>query len=459
MGDQTNAQPQFFTDVENEQLILTTLLQVPNMYHLFDSVANSDYFLNEFHQKIIKSIDLLHQNKKLTFTIDTLLLVGKENKLFYDSEYIYRLLQNYAPQLEENFRKHCNKLRTDYFKHNIINTHSQRLMEIAYNPMSTMEDLMSNLNLIKREIEGGVSKEDSVIQPLSSAIDRYDNMDRTFVTTGFVTLDDVLTKGLFPSGISVIAGRPGCGKSSFALNMSICLMNSKIPVVMFSLEMGAESVVERLISMSTNIDLYRIIKHPESLTEQENAVINYQKEYLRSNEYFYICDDKKMSIDRIYREIYRFKQAYNITQPMVIFIDLIDKLHDLKKISYSGMNLARVYEIVLDELQEIAKELNVHICLVAQISRESENSKNKRPMLKHLKHSGGLEQAADLVLLLHREAYYDKTIQEDIMEVNVAKQRHGQMNFMLEFLFAKELTKVFPLSNQIVEIDEMDIEK
>ena len=448
--------PQYIVDIENEQTILATLLQKPEMYKLFEVVSSEIYFLNQAHKQTIKAIKIL-KDKQLDFSLDTLVIIGKENNLHLDIEYLLKVINTYPALSEDNFKAHCQKLKTDYFKHKMISQFIPKLMEISYKPLTKIDDISVFLRTHLRELELSATETDITLKNAKELFEDYNNRDKTFVTTGFATLDHYLTKGFFPGGLTVIAARPGCGKSSMIVNMILRLINSQIPITFFSLEMDSYSVLERLIAITTNIPLFKISKFTDALTTQEKNLLEYQLKYLKENPYLFISDFKKTTLDKIYQEIYKFKQIYKYNFA-IVFIDLIDKLRDLKELHKSSGNLARAYEVILDEIQAIAKELNVHFCITAQISREAESKKDKRPRLAHLKHSGGLEQNADLVLLLYREKYYNPNIQEDILELTIGKQRFGIMNYTLEFLFLEDTTKILPIAPEHYSLDEMDIQ-
>jgi len=246
---------------------------------------------------------------------------------------------------------------------------------------------------------------------------------KDFFSTGYSSLDEDLTKGFFPGGVSVIAGRAGMGKSALISNMLYRLSLKNIPVAHFTLEMSSVSVLDRIISLSTFIPLKKLIKLSSELNSTEKETLSQKLEELSSNKFLYISDNPRMSLANIVSQVEKLKEKKGF-EYLVVFVDLFGQITDIDP-SMAAIS----YETSLREAKLYARELNVHFVLVAQINRRVEQQSRSlwkyRPNLDDLKHSGGWEEVADIVFLLFRAKYYNKELEDDILEINVAKQREG----------------------------------
>jgi len=251
-----------------------------------------------------------------------------------------------------------------------------------------------------------------------------------FFPTRFANLDEHLTEGLAPKKVTIVAGRPGMGKSTFVLNLAIRLSHAKTPVVIFSLEMNTTSLIDKLIAYDSKIDLSRL-QH-DDLTPKERRFVEVSMRRWTGNKYLIVDDTPMLTLEAMRSQITRLQRALGQTY-MVVIVDLFGKVGDIQ-----GENLANVYERKLNEVQLMARQLGVHFVLVAQISRKAESGKDPekyRPGLSSIKNSGAFEEVADLVLFLFRPRYYQKDLPEDVLEVHIAKQRMGEQGIVASFEF------------------------
>lgn len=251
---------------------------------------------------------------------------------------------------------------------------------------------------------------------LQERVAKFESGENTFegVPTGYIDLDRMI-RGFLPGHLTVIGARPGCGKTSLALNLTekICL-NNKMPVLFFSLEMPAKELCEKLLCQSAGTS-HREFMQGKISRANVDFLIQVEKSW--SSRSLIIEDQPSLTIDQIKARSVRAKRVYGI---QAIFIDYVQLVRSPGK-------EARHLEIadISRRLKEISKELEVPIIALAQLNRESEKRDSKRPVVSDLRESGQLEADADEILLLHRPELYDAHDSPGVLEVNIAKNRFG----------------------------------
>lgn len=249
--------------------------------------------------------------------------------------------------------------------------------------------------------------------------------------TGFRDIDRILG-GLQKSDLVLAAGRPGMGKSAWAV--SVGLKAAKLygaRVAIFSLEMSKEQLVQRMLSMETKIESHRL-RMRRIADEEWNIVLECANEI--GSLPIYIDDSAGVSVDYARREARRLYAEHGLDLIIVDYLQLMS--------GETGKNGNREQEIayISRNLKNMAKELNVPVIALSQLSRAVEARQDKRPMLSDLRESGSQEQDADIVLFLYRDDYYhEDSEQPNVAEVIIAKHRHGATGSVSLF-FRKELT-------------------
>lgn len=257
----------------------------------------------------------------------------------------------------------------------------------------------------------------------------------TGLSTGFVGLDKITT-GLHEDNLIILAARPAMGKTALALNIAQYIaVKEKKPVAIFSLEMGAESLIERMLASEGMVEGYHLKTGNLSVEEWSRLV------HAQGNLYdapIFVDDTAGIRISEIR------SKARKLAQEMgglgVIIIDYLQLITGSK-----GENRQQVVSEISRELKILAKDLKVPVIALSQLSRAVEQRQDKRPMLADLRESGSIEQDADIVAFLYREAYYQKE-QADSQEANnvteliLEKNRHGSLG-TVKLYFHKEYTK------------------
>ena len=257
----------------------------------------------------------------------------------------------------------------------------------------------------------------------------------TGLSTGFVGLDKITT-GLHEDNLIILAARPAMGKTALALNIAQYIaVKEKKPVAIFSLEMGAESLIERMLASEGMVEGYHLKTGNLSVEEWSRLV------HAQGNLYdapIFVDDTAGIRISEIR------SKARKLAQEMgglgVIIIDYLQLITGSK-----GDNRQQVVSEISRELKILAKDLKVPVIALSQLSRAVEQRQDKRPMLADLRESGSIEQDADIVAFLYRDAYYQKE-QADSQESNnvteliLEKNRHGSLG-TVKLYFHKEYTK------------------
>nr|YP_009496396.1 DNA replication helicase [Attheya longicornis]AWT39109.1 DNA replication helicase [Attheya longicornis] len=241
------------------------------------------------------------------------------------------------------------------------------------------------------------------------------------ISSGFYDFDS-FTQGFQNSDLIIIAGRPSMGKTALALNIALNIIKtSKLPVLLFSLEMSKEQLIYRVLSMETSINQMRL--------RRGNL---YKNDWLKLTEIIktlsvlplFIDDSPNLSINDI-----RSKIKSIIFEQNNIGIIIIDYLQLMQNSKLKIENRVQELSQITRALKSIAREFNVPIIALSQLSRSVENRLNKRPILSDLRESGSIEQDADLVCMLYRENYYslnkEETADNPITELIIVKQRNG----------------------------------
>ncbi len=254
----------------------------------------------------------------------------------------------------------------------------------------------------------------------------------TGIPTGFIDLD-YKTSGMQPSDFILIAARPSMGKTAFVLNLvDYVAVKKHMPCMIFSLEMSKEQLVNRMLSMESNVDSQKL--RTGSLTDSDwDAVV--EGIGIIGGSKLIIDDTPGISITELRSKCRKMKLEYGLS--MII----IDYLQLMSGSSKSGDNRQQEISEISRSLKALAREMNAPVVALSQLSRACETRQDHRPMLSDLRESGAIEQDADVVMFLYRDDYYNKdTDKPNVAEVIIAKQRNGPIG-TVELLWRPEYTK------------------
>jgi replicative DNA helicase len=285
----------------------------------------------------------------------------------------------------------------------------------------------------RRSGSGFVSIRDVLMEVFEKVEMLYSNKGNTTgIPSGFTDLDR-MTAGFQRSDLIIVAARPSVGKTAFALNIAQNVgIRARETVAIFSLEMSAAQLVQRMVCAEGNVDAQRMRtghlegEDWEKLTMAIGAL---------SESEVYIDDTPGITVAEIRSKCRRLKKERGLGMILIDYLQLISGR------GKAGENRQQEVSEISRTLKHIARELEVPVIALSQLSRGVEQRQDKRPMMSDLRESGSIEQDADIVAFLYRDDYYDKESEKkNIIEIIIAKQRNGPVG-TVELAFLKQFNK------------------
>jgi len=402
-------------------------------------ILHPDVFYKEAHQLIYAAMFTLFQNSEPT----DLLTVSNQLKKTGDLEkvggdfYIVGLTQKVSSSAHIEF--HARIILQKFIQRKLISI-SAEIIEEAYDETVDVFDLLDSAETKLFEVtqgnlkKGSESAEGLVDQAIKKIQEISNKEGMSGVATGFTRLDE-LTSGWQPSDLIILAARPGMGKTAFVMSMAKNMaIDFGSPAAIFSLEMSSVQLITRMISSETGISSGKLRKG--TLEPHEWEQLNVKVKNL-SNAPIFIDDTPSLSIFDLRAKARRLASQHGIK------IIIIDYLQLMTAGTSTGGNREQEISMISRNLKALAKELNIPVIALSQLSRAVETrGGNKRPLLSDLRESGAIEQDADIVSFIYRPEYYgltewddeERTPCEGQAEFIVAKHRNGGLeNIKLKF--------------------------
>ena len=413
---------------EAEQALLGAILFEPTCIdRVMGIVPSPDYFYIQTHKIIYsKMLEMFTESRPLDLV--TLLEAVKGEKDYDEATgktYIVNLADS-CPSIS-NVEEYARLVRDKYSLRQLI-TASRDIIETAGGGEVEPERLIDSAeqkiyDIRQGKAVDGLERIDRVIYQTFDRLEKLSKEDENFkpVSTGISDLDRVIT-GLNKSDLILLAARPGMGKTSFALNIARSVaVQSKKKVAFFSLEMTKEQLASRLLSVEALVGGVKL--RTGKLNDEEWQRIISASDVLSKSE-IYLDETSGITVPEMKAKLRRLRGVD------LVIIDYLQLMSSAKAINN------RVQEIseITRNLKIMAKDINVPVICLSQLSRASEQRPDHKPMLSDLRDSGSIEQDADIVLFLYRDGYYaDKgeageNAQVDLnsAECMVAKNRHGE---------------------------------
>lgn len=410
--------------LEAEQSVLGAVLIDPACFPLVMEELRSDAFYRPQHQQIFEvMINMFNLNR--TMDVVTILDSVKSEDIFSTAEDAKIYLANLAQIVPSasNVEAYCRIVREKYYVRRLI-TASREIIEMAQESQAESDVLLDSAEQSIFDIRQG--RNNSSLKHIRNAIaETYETLQRISgedkamylgISTGYPMLDRQIT-GLNKSDLILIAARPGMGKTSLALNIAENIATkTDRTVAVFSLEMSSEQLAQRLLSSQALVE-GQLLRTGE-LSGDDWVRIAVASQVL-SKASIYLDDTAGISVGEMKAKVRRLKK---------VDLVIIDYLQLMSTGRHSDNRVQEISEITRN-LKIMAKELNVPVITISQLSRGPESRADHRPILSDLRESGSIEQDADIVMLLYREDYYAREESEErgIAQCDVAKNRHGEV--------------------------------
>ena len=432
-----------------EKMILSCLLINSDAIELTLKTISPDVFYFKNHQEIYKAIIFMYNNN-LSIDILTLITFLQDNGLLQKIGGVKVLIElvSQAPNLIY-LEDYIRLVKDKYIRRSLIKL-GYEIVNSSYTTTISLEnlfnDLETNLFNLNNDIQNQklFSSAELITSIFLDLKTKSLNPKLSGLTSGFKDLD-AITQGFQKSDLIIIAGRPSMGKTALSLNIASNLIKiSKLPVLFFSLEMSKEQIMYRVLSMETNISQMRL-----------KSGKLYQNDWIKLNKMIriiakfplFIDDTFDLSIQDIRSKIKTILFEQN--KLGLVIIDYIQLMQNSKlKVESRVQELSQITR----SLKTIAREFNIPIIGLSQLSRNVENRVDKKPILSDLRESGSIEQDADLVLMLYQNQLINQTqsnLQDSqLIELIIAKHRNGPTG-TIQLRFVEKQTKFFNYSSKM----------
>lgn len=425
-------------NLEAEQAVLgSMMIDKEAIYAAMENLVPEDFY-KEAHQIIYSTLQMLEAKAE---PIDMIVLteeLRRQNNLDRIGGIGYiATLANTVPTAA-NIRHYADIVEEKAVLRKLIRFTTQIASRCYEDQEETME-LLDNAEKMILEIASNRNSDGlvSIKTVLSNTLEKIEHMSNnrgniTGVPSYFADLDR-MTSGWQPSDLIILAARPAMGKTTFGLNIAYnAATKGKMPVAVFSLEMSREQLVQRLISAEAMIDQHKL--RTGRLQDEEWLRLTKAAQPL-STAQMYIDDTPAISVLELRAKARRLKAEKGLA------LIVIDYLQLMQVNSRKNENRQQEISEISRSLKALARELDVPVLALSQLSRAVEQSHEKRPQLSHLRESGALEQDSDLVMFIYREDYYNPESEKPgIAEIILAKHRNGPTG-SVELGFIKEFTK------------------
>lgn len=404
------------SSIETEQVLLGCIINETASFIEADEMIDEEDFYLDKHKKIYRTIKSI-VNKGSEADLVTIAESLKNDNLLSECGGITYLSQLSATAIGYSFIKNYVKIIKEKSSRRKLILAGQKLIQSGFESDidTTIEETENKLfDIVSSKSHDIVSVQEAVEMSFSTLEERYKVKGRLRgISTGFNEIDK-LSSGLRKTDFIVIAARPSMGKTAFALNIGQAA--SKFgSVAIFSIEMAREQLMDRFLAARCLIDFGKITEG--NLTDDQWSKILNEAELLKQRKLF--IDDKARMLNDIKAKCRKLKMQQGLD---VVIIDYLQLIRTNKKTNSREQEVSYISQ----ELKALAKELDITVISLAQLSRAPEQRSDHRPMLSDLRESGSIEQDADIIHFLYRDEYYNKETEDrNIAEVITAKNRNG----------------------------------
>ncbi len=445
------------SDINAEKAVIAAMLMTEEAIEKANSILNADDFFQEENRILFQAIaDMNSKGQRIdSITLNDYL---KKNKLLEKLGGASVLFQfGDLISTPANVVSHSNIVKEKAVLRKLIET-AESIVNEAYEDKDELATIIEHaeskiFSITSDESDSDFEHIKPIIKRVFNRINYlYEHTDKyTGLPTGFNDLDDA-TSGLQNSDLILIAARPSMGKTAFALNIAYNISMGNIKkspkmTAIFSLEMSKEQLAYRFLSMHSKLDSQSIRNGNLNRDDWNNLPLminDIEKAKL------YIDDTSGLTVMEVRSRAKRLKKMYGLD------LLIIDYLQLMQGRTRKGGEVNRQQEIseISRSLKALARELNVPVIALSQLSRAVEMRAEKKPMLSDLRESGSLEQDADIVIFLYREDYYNaNTENQNITDVIIAKHRNGPVK-TVQLYFDKNHIKFENLAKNVEDDDK-----
>ncbi|MFC0300400.1 replicative DNA helicase [Virgibacillus soli] len=437
-------------NIEAEQSVIGAIFLEPEAFSTASQFLMPEDFYRAGHQRIFE-IMLKLSDRGEPIDILTVTSALKDTKSLDEAggvSYLTEIAQSVPTAA--NIEYYCKIVEEKALLRRLIRTATD-IVTVTYDREDEVDDVLNEaekniLEVSNRQNAGAFKAIKDVLIEVYDNIETLHNQksDITGIPTGYRDLDRI-TSGFQRNDLIIVAARPSVGKTAFALNIAQNVaVHTDENVAIFSLEMGAEQLVQRMLCAEGNIDAQRM--RSGQLESEDWGRLTMAMGSL-SNAGIFIDDSAGIRVSEIRSKCRRLKQEHGLGMILIDYLQLIQGSANSKD------NRQQEVSEISRSLKALARELNIPVIALSQLSRGVEQRQDKRPMMSDLRESGSIEQDADIVGFLYRDDYYDKeSEQQNIIEIIIAKQRNGPVG-TVELAFVKEYNKFVDLDHRYSNSD------
>lgn len=432
-------------NIEAEQAVLGAILLENEALFTALEIIKADDFYKQSHQKIFAAmVELAEEQEPIDLVTVTAKLSDQQELEQVGGVRYLTELANAVPTAA-NVDYYAGIVEEKALLRRLIRTATE-IVQNGYSGAEDVKQLLSDAEQRIMEISnrknssGFVAIKDVLMEVFERVEFLFNNRDgETGIASGFTDLDR-MTSGFQRSDLIIVAARPSVGKTAFALNIAQNVgVRTGETVAIFSLEMGAAQLVQRMLCAESNVDANKLRTgelEPEDWEKLTMAIGTLSEAKI------FIDDSPTLTVMDIRSKCRRLKQEHGLGMVVIDYLQLIQGR------GRSGENRQQEVSEISRTLKAIARELDVPVIALSQLSRSVEQRQDKRPMMSDLRESGSLEQDADIVGFLYRDDYYnDETDKQNIIEIIISKQRNGPTG-TVELAFVKEYNKFVNLDHR-----------
>lgn len=428
-------------NIEAEQAVIGAIFLEPDVFSTASERIGPADFYRASHEVIFEAMYKLFEKGEPIDIVTVTTLLANSDKLDIAGGVTYLTDLASSVPTAANIDYYSKIVEEKALLRRLISTATD-IVTKTFSREDEVEEVLDEAE--KSILEVSSRKNVNAFKPIKDVlIEVYDNIEQlhhakddvTGIPTGYRDLDR-MTSGFQRNDLIIIAARPSMGKTAFALNIAQNVaINTDENVAIFSLEMGADQLVSRMLCAEGNIDSQRL--RTGKLEQKDWGKLTMAMGSL-SHAGIYIDDSPGIRVTDIRSKCRRLKQEHGLGMIIIDYLQLIQGS------GHSRDNRQQEVSEISRSLKGLARELEVPLIALSQLSRSVESRQDKRPMMSDLRESGSIEQDADIVGFLYRDDYYDSESEQQNIEIILAKQRNGPTG-TVELAFVKEFNKFVDL--------------